>query len=321
MTHQLISHHTFHGLIAAVHTPMYADKRINFGIIETQYLTLAANKIKGAFVCGTTGECMSLTVAERLKTAEKWREVVKNDFKLIIHVGHNCIEDSKTIAAHSESVIAADAISVVGPSYFRPECINDLVLYCREIASAAPRTPFFYYHMPSINGLNFPMIEFIKIASKKIPTFVGLKYTDDDMMDFSQCLAFNGNGKNILFGRDEYLLYALTMGAKSAVGSTYNLAAPLYNQIMTAFESGDVAAAQKHQTAAILLVVTLKKYRLMEAQKAAMKAIGIDCGPCRLPLRSLTENEYQSLYADLRKIGFFSYCSKINQLSNVNSAL
>jgi N-acetylneuraminate lyase len=33
----------------------------------------------------------------------------------------------------------------------------------------------------------------------------------------------------MLFGRDEILLAGLTMGAKGAIGSTYNYAAAIYN--------------------------------------------------------------------------------------------
>jgi N-acetylneuraminate lyase len=299
------------GLIAAVHTPMHEDKSLNLDMIEKQYLNLKTNKVSGAFLCGTTGEGISLTLEERFQIANKWRAVADRELKLIIHVGHNCIEDCKSLAIHSEKEIAADAIALIGPSYFKPENMDDLISYCLEIASSAPNTPFYYYHMPSINGIGFPMIEFIKLASKKIPTFKGLKYTHEDMMDYCKCLEFNEHNYNIFFGRDEYLLHALTMGAKCAVGSTYNFAAPLYNSMIDAYNSGDFDTAQENQIRAIKLVSLCKKYRILASLKATMKVIGIDCGPCRLPLRSLNDNEYKNFYAELEQLGFFSYCSRL----------
>lgn len=299
------------GLIAAVHTPMHEDRSINLNIIEKQYLNLKRNRVDGAFVCGTTGEGLSLTIKERFQIAEKWRDVVDEKFKVIIHVGHNCIEESKLLAAHSENDIGADAIASMGPSYFKPENINDLVSYCQEIASAAPNTPFYYYHIPSFNGLDFPMIDFIKLATHMIPTFKGLKYTHDDMIDFCQCIEFNGHSCNILFGRDEYLLHALSIGAKGAVGSTYNFAAPLFTGMIESFNSGDIDTAQNNQMKAFKLISLLKKYRIFVSLKAIMKTIDIDCGPCRPPLRSLSSSEYKNLCGELEQLGFFSYCSKI----------
>ncbi len=301
----------FNGLIAAVHTPMHEDKSLNLEMIKKQYQNLRTNKISGAFLCGTTGEGISLTLKERFQIANNWCAIADKEFKLIIHVGHNCIEDSKSLAVHSEKEIAADAIALIGPSYFKPENMDDLILYCLEIASSAPNTPFYYYHMPSINGIGFPMIEFIKLASKIIPTFNGLKYSHEDMMDYCQCLEFNEHKYNIFYGRDEYLLHALSLGAKCAVGSTYNFAAPLFNSMIKAYNSGDFDTAQKNQIKAIKLVALLKKYRILPSLKAIMKTIGIDCGPCRLPLRSLNENEYKCFYTELEQLGFFSYCSRL----------
>ncbi|MBN2270535.1 MAG: dihydrodipicolinate synthase family protein, partial [Sedimentisphaerales bacterium] len=91
-----------------------------------------------------------------------------------------------------------------------------------------------------------------------------------------------------------------------------NFAAPLFHEIIRAFKAGDMAAAQAGQRRARELVAALIDFGAIPAIKAAMKAIGIDCGPCRLPLRTLSDKEYEQFYARLEKIGFFTYCSKVN---------
>ena len=60
------------GLIAAPFTSLHADGTLNLPLIERQAVALVANGVSGAFICGTTGEGMSLTVAERMQVAEKW---------------------------------------------------------------------------------------------------------------------------------------------------------------------------------------------------------------------------------------------------------
>jgi N-acetylneuraminate lyase len=58
------------GLIAAPFTAMQADGSLNLSLIERQAKSLAENHVNGAFICGTTGEGMSLTTDERLQVAE-----------------------------------------------------------------------------------------------------------------------------------------------------------------------------------------------------------------------------------------------------------
>ena len=60
-----------------------------------------------------------------------------------------------------------------------------------------------YYHIPSMTGVRFPMTELLESASVHIPTFRGLKYTDMNLAEFSQCVAFNNGKYPVLYGADE----------------------------------------------------------------------------------------------------------------------
>ncbi|MBN2138625.1 MAG: dihydrodipicolinate synthase family protein [Sedimentisphaerales bacterium] len=299
-------------LIAAPHTPMLPDGRVNLEIVEKQAQCLIENGVKAAFVCGSTGEGISLTTAERMQLVERWKDVVGQTIPIIVQVGHHSLADARILAEHAQNKAAAWAIASLAPSYFKPKRIEDLVAFCAEIAAAVPHTPFYYYHQPTYSGVSFPMPRFISIAAEKIPTFAGLKYSDGDMMDFGRCLDFSAGRFDVLFGIDEMLLAAFALGARGAIGSTYNFAAPLYHGIIDAFEAGDMAAAQAGQARARELVTVLKEFGSIPAIKAAMKAVGIDCGPCRLPLRTLSDSQYEDFRDRLDKIGFFTYCSKLS---------
>ena len=295
------------GLIAAPHTAMSADGSIRLEAIERQAELLSSGGVRGAFICGTTGEGVSLTVPERLKIAERWQAVTGEDFPVIVSVGHLCLADCEVLAAHAQK-IGAYAIAAMAPCFFKPAKTEDLVLFCVEIAAAAPELPFYYYHIPAMSGVAIPMLDFLKEAAERIPTLAGVKFTYEDLMDFGRCVALEGGRFDMLFGRDEVLLSALALGARGAVGSTYNFAAPLYKSIMNAHEAGDMATAQKEQTRAMELVNVLEKFGVIPAGKAVMRMIGVDCGPVRLPLRTLADDQYDELHADLEGIGFFTYC-------------
>lgn len=295
------------GLIAAPHTAMRADGSVRLDRIEKQAELLSGGGVRGVFISGTTGEGMSLTLSERLEIAERWQAVAGGGFPVIVNVGHLCLTDSKVLAAHAQK-IGVHAIATMAPCFFKPAGIKDLVLFCAEIAAAAPELPFYYYHIPALTGVVVPMLEFLREAAERIPTLAGVKFTYDDLVDFRRCLAFEGGKFDMLFGRDEILLSALALGARGAIGSTYNFAAPLYKSIINAYDTGDMVTAQKEQTRAMELVKVLEEFGGLPAGKCVMGAIGVDCGPVRLPLRTLSENQRKRLGAELERIGFFSYC-------------
>src|SRR6185437_2991480 len=114
------------GLIAAPHTPMHADGTINFHIIEEQVRVLVEGGVSGAFVCGTTGEGLSLTTDERKQMLERWVGAAAGHLPVIAHVGHTSVADATALAAHAARSGAA-AISTLAPCFFKPGSIADLI--------------------------------------------------------------------------------------------------------------------------------------------------------------------------------------------------
>jgi N-acetylneuraminate lyase len=290
------------GLIAAPFTAMNADGSLNLPMIEQQAKLLIENNVQGAFICGTTGEGMSLSMEERLQAAEHWMAAAKS-LRIIVHVGHHTVAESRTLAAHAER-IGAHAFATVGPTFFRASNVEQLVNYCAQVAAGAPNLPFYYYHIPVMAGADLPMHDFLKLAGPRIPNLAGIKFTHENLMDYSRCLHLEDGCYNILFGRDEILLAALAMGAPGAVGSTYNYMAPVYHRVMEAFAAGDMEAARGFQTLAINIIAVMSRRGGLAAGKAMMKMIGHDCGPVRAPLQNLSPEALESLTRELKAAGF-----------------
>ena len=158
------------GLIAAPYTPYLPNGEINTEIIPDYAEKLKGDGLKGVFICGTTGEGMLLTNEERMTLAEKWVEQNSKEFKVIVHVGTTSSKQSKNLAMHAQK-IGAYAIGSIGPLFLKPPKVEELVAFCAELASGAPKLPFYYYHIPSVSGVDLSMTEFIKVAAKQIPNF------------------------------------------------------------------------------------------------------------------------------------------------------
>ena len=302
--------HRLTGLIAAPHTPFRRDGTIALETIPQQARLLAHNGVAGAFVCGTTGEGASHTSDERRETVAAWAAARPPTLALIVHVGHLSLGDACAFAAHAQDC-GASAIATIAPSFFKPTGMAELVAWCARVAAAAPHLPFYYYHMPAMTGVNLPATDFLQSVNGQIPTLAGIKFTHENLMDFSRAAEVAAGKYNLLFGRDEILLSGLALGAQGAVGSTYNLAAPLYHRIFAAFNRGDMANARRDQSRSMAFIDVLNRHGGLAAGKSVMKLIGVDCGPVRLPLRPLSEQDESSLRAELDKIGFFEYSSRL----------
>jgi len=294
------------GLIAAAFTPFHPDGSINREIIPDLVDKLVADGLKGIFVCGSNGEGPNMTTEERMLVAEEFIKAANSRLVTIVHVGHSSIAEAKKLARHAAE-IGANAFSSVAAFYFKPSSVQNLADSMAEIASGAPDLPFYYYHIPHLTGVSMDMLEFLEIAGASIPNLAGIKYTAPTIHEFQACLAFQNKRFDILFGLDELLLPALSVGARGAIGSTYTFAAPVYTQTIEYFNSGDLAAAQKNHEQAIKIISQLCKYPPIPAQKSIMKMLGWDLGPCRLPLQNLSDNDYQQFHARLKQIPLFSH--------------
>ena len=293
------------GLVAATHTPFDASGALNLNVVEKQAAHLTNVGVAFAFIGGTTGESTSLTTDERLKLAERWLAVTKGtSLKVIVHVGANCLDDARTLASQAQK-LGASGVSALTPSYFKPGNIATLVDSMARIAGGCPDLPFYYYEIPSMTGLSLSPSDFLSAADGKIPNLAGIKFTSNNLVEYQLCRAAAGGKFDIPFGFDEMLLASLALGATSAVGSSYNFAAPIYLRIMKAFAAGDFETARREQLASVELIRILVPYGYMAAAKATMGMLGVDVGSPRLPNASLSAEQTRTLRTDLEKFGFF----------------
>ncbi|NJL70305.1 MAG: hypothetical protein HC888_01245 [Candidatus Competibacteraceae bacterium] len=134
----------------------------------------------------------------------------------------------------------------------------------------------------------------LELARERTPNLAGAKFTHENLMDFSACMDRNPRLR-MLFGRDEILFSALALGARGAVGSTYNFLAPLFRELIAAHERGDLDVAPAKQGLARRKIEVLIRHGGLSAMKHVLKWQGIDCGPWRASLHNLDLHEERAL--------------------------
>jgi N-acetylneuraminate lyase len=294
------------GLVAATYTPLNDDGRLNLSVIQPMVENLLGHGVAGLYVCGSTGEGMSLSSDERKSVAEAYVTATNGRVPVIVQVGHNSLAEARNLAAHAQE-IGADVVSATCPSYFKISDVEVLIECMSEVAGGAPSLPFYYYHIPTLTGSTLDIVDFLRQSRDRIANLVGLKYTDSKLFEFQECLELDDGRYDVVWGCDEMLLGAIATGAKGAIGSTYNIAFPIYQKIIDAFASGGMAEARLWQSKSVEMIRVLNQFPFHAAMKSVLCMQGLDVGGCRLPQGRLSTAEVANLQADLQAIGFFEW--------------
>ncbi|MBK1826555.1 dihydrodipicolinate synthase family protein [Haloferula rosea] len=292
-----------HGLVAATHTPFHSDGSLAPEVVPLQAAHLSKQGVNAAFITGSTGEAHSLTRDERVTLYQAWASAAPDHgIRVIAHAGSNCLEDARHFAAVAQD-LNLFAVSALAPSYYKPPTLTALVDWCESIASSAPNLPFYYYDIPVLTGVEFPMDAFLKEASPRIPNLAGIKFTNPDLNAFEKSLGADDGRFDVPWGIDENLIDALKLGAKGGVGSSYNFAAPLYQELIDAFHQGDLETAQELQRRSVEMIEAIASIGYLGAAKAIMGTLGVPVGPARQPIPNPTASQIEALLPKLHEMG------------------
>ena len=299
------------GLISAPFTPFDSNGKLDVSLIPGYYSFLKKNGVTGAFINGSTGEGVSTTMAEKKAVAQAWADCSNHDddFKVMAFLAGTCLADCIELAKHAYE-IGLYAVSLTGPFYFKPANVDMLADVCIKVGKEVPNMPIYYYHIPVLTGVNFPMFDLVRALDGKLANFAGVKYTHEDFMDYQSCMTYADGKYDMLWGRDENMLSALVLGAKGAVGSTFNYAAPLYYDLIDAFNTNDLVKARVLQQKSIDMIRLLGKYGGISVGKAYMKMVGFNLGEFRLPVKNMSAEQFELFKKDVASLNFDEYKSK-----------
>jgi N-acetylneuraminate lyase len=272
-------------------------------VVAAQAAFLAERAIPTVFITGSTGECHSLSFAEKLALYEAWAAAApRHGIRVIAHVGGNAIEEGRELT-RAASRLGFDAVSAMAPSYFKPASLSHLVDWCATLAAEAPGMPFYFYDIPVLTNVRFEMDAFLRAAPQRIPNLAGIKYTNPDLVAYRRCLDIGGGKWDLPWGVDETWLAALATGARGAVGSTYNFMPSLYRAMTSSFSEGDFTRARELQSLAIRVIDALAAIGYMGAVKGLLARMGLAVGPARQPASNPSPEQLDRLHEQLEAMG------------------
>jgi N-acetylneuraminate lyase len=289
----------------ALLTPFTPDDRVDTNALVKLVTFLLDGGVHGFYVCGATGEGITMTEEERQLVAQTVVKTVGGRVPVIIHVGSPSTLACQRLARHAESVGASAVASV--PPFFYPVGNQGVEEHYRQIA-AATKLPLYVYNLPGATGVNVGADIIRRLFADGV--IAGVKYTSPDLLGFRDIIEGCGSKINLFCGPDEMLLPFLVMGAHGGIGSTYNPMPRIYARLFKAWQAGDLKTAQELQYFIDRYILALFKYGVMPSVKATMGFLGVEVGECRRPFLPMPADKKAALRRDLEAIDFFKVAGR-----------
>jgi N-acetylneuraminate lyase len=289
----------FAGVYPALLTPYASDGGINTAMLKKLVAYHIDRGCHGFFVCGSTGEGVFLSEAERTLVADTVIQAVDGRVPVIVQVGALSTDEAARLARAARAA-GADAVSTLPPLYVRVGW-EGVMAHVGAIAEAAD-LPTFYYHIPVITGITPTVVEFGELAAKT--GLAGVKFTAPDLFLLWSLLNSVEQDLRVFYGADEQLYQGLVTGAHGGIGSTYNYQIENTVGVYDAVQRGDHAAAREGQDRMNRVIEVLFRHGPNRAtEKQIMSLLGYDVGPPRRPTLPFSEANVPALRDDLRAVG------------------
>ena len=288
----------FTGAGVAIITPMYEDGSINFDelgrIIEDQI----ARSTDAIVICGTTGECSTMTDEEQLAAIKYTVDVVNHRVPVIAGAGSNDTDHGCALAAKS-AACGADALLMVTP-YYNKTSQAGLVAHFTAMAEAGG-IPVIVYNVPSRTGLNIAPETALELS--KHPLINGIKEASGNISQIAKIMQLTDGKLDLYSGNDDQIVPLLSLGGKGVISVLANIAPEYTHDLCQKFFDGDLKGSLKMQLDALPLIDKLFCEVNPIPVKTAMNLLGKEVGELKMPLSSMEEDHKMALAKEMEKFG------------------
>lgn len=288
----------FTGSGVAIVTPMHADGSINYEELGRIIDFQIENHTDAIITCGTTGEAATMTTEEHCEVIRYTMKKVAGRVPVIAGTGSNDTAFGIELSKEAEAM-GVDGLLLVTP-YYNKTSQKGLVEHFTAIANAV-KIPCIVYNVPSRTGCNILPATYAKLA--KVENIVAVKEANGNIAAIAQTIALCGNELDVYSGEDSQTLPIMALGGIGVISVFANALPRQMHDLTAAMLAGDLVTARKIQNQ----YVDLMEGFFIDVNpipiKTTMNKIGFNCGPCRLPLTTMTEESEAALDALLHKYG------------------
>ena len=273
--------HRLHGMHKRIITPFTAKDEIDEETLRILIRRNIAKKLDGLYMCGTIGEGLLMSPEERKEVFRIAANESDGKQTLIGHVGAMSTRDAIEMAQGAEEC-GYHAISAIPPFYFFYN-LEEVKSYYSDII-ASVNLPMLIYNAPDYEGVHLTIEQMCELAD--IPGVVGIKNSAPDTYMAAQIRKARPD-MIFLHSYEHIYLAILPFRVHGVIGSHLNLIPEIYQRMVAHFEAGRLDEAWNEETKILEVHHTLMGIGEIQAIKAILGMIGIDCGVARKPHRRL----------------------------------
>ena len=270
----------FGRVLTAMITPFKEDGSVNYAVAEQLAVHLADRGTDTLVLCGTTGESPTMTWDEEYQLFQVVQRAVAGKALVIAGAGSN--STSEAVAATKKAAkLGLDGCLQVVPYYNKPPQ-EGLYNHFRAIAQSAPELSIMLYNIPGRTGQNMLPETVARLA--EISNIVAVKEASGNLDQASQIRCLTPPEFAIYSGDDSLTLPMLAVGGSGVVSVASHLVGEQLQQMIAAFESGQVQVATQIHLQLFDLFKALFLTTNPIPVKTALKLQGWDVGSTRPPL-------------------------------------
>lgn len=289
----------FTGAGVAVVTPFNEDESINYDKLDELIDYHCENGTDSIIICGTTGESATMTEEEHMDCVKFAIDRAKGRIPVIAGTGSNCTRTAVEMSREAAEY-GADGLLLVTP-YYNKATQEGLAAHYKAVAKEA-KAPIIMYSVASRTGCNIEPATAAALV-RDVENIVGVKEASGNISQVAKIMSLTDGNVDLYSGNDDQIVPLLSLGAKGVISVLSNVAPRETHDICEKFFSGDVAGSAALQLRALPLIEQLFCEVNPIPVKKAMKLMGMDCGPLRMPLTELTAGHEKTLARAMKEFG------------------
>ncbi|MCQ2482869.1 MAG: 4-hydroxy-tetrahydrodipicolinate synthase [Clostridia bacterium] len=270
----------FEGSAVAIVTP-FNEKGVDFVKLEKMVEFHIKNKTDAIVVCGSTGEASTMPDEEHLATIKCVIDAVNHRIPVIAGTGSNDTRHGVELTK-AAAKMGADAVLLVTP-YYNKCTPEGLVRHYAEHAANCD-CPIILYNVPSRTNVNISAKVLERLAD--YDNIVGIK--ECNFGQVPDILSVCGDRYSLYSGEDALAVPLASLGGKGVISVAANILPEFVSTMMHAALNGDFKTASKMQVELVPLINSMFFEVNPIPVKTALNILGLDVGPCRLPLCEMT---------------------------------
>lgn len=286
----------FTGAGVAIITPFTADGKVNEKVLAEIIEYQISHSTDAIVICGTTGESATLDHNEHTQAIKVAVDVTAGRIPVIAGTGSNDTAYALKLSNDAEK-LGVDGLLMVTP-YYNKASQEGLIKHFNYVADRVS-TPIILYNVPSRTGCEIKPETYAELAKHKM--IYAAKEATGNLSSIAKTISLVPGDFAIYSGNDDQITPIMSLGGKGVISVLSNILPQVAHDIAQTALDGDFKKSAELQ----LKYLELCNAMFMDVNpipvKVAMRLMGIDVGPLRLPLCDMTPANTEKLKSVLQK--------------------